>query len=219
MKLTHTLLKLATLAAALLLASCATKPAYLLGPDGKPVTPEGDFINPFEPGTYEHFKAAKDYPKTKEVWRDESLLSATNPDNARIIISRDKQRAFLMNGSLVAIDYPVSSGKPSRPTPAGEYTILEMTVDKSSNAYGKVYDAEGKRLSGVETPDDVPEGGKFVGAPMPYWMRMTWDGVGHHIGYIPDGRYGASHACIRGPRSVVPTVFSKVAKGTPVIVE
>jgi hypothetical protein len=41
--------------------------------------------------------------------------------------------------------------------------------------------------------------------------------VGHHIG--PVRRYPASHACIRGPSSVVPIVYSKVKIGTLVIVE
>lgn len=218
MNLTYKLLAIAAGTIGAFLTSCADRPPeIMLGPDGKPVNAAGEYINPYEPGTYDHFKADPGYPKTSQVWKDETLLSQTNPDNARIRVSLAKQRAFLMNGPDVAMDYPVSTGKTSRPTPAGDYEILEKIVDKSSNAYGKVYDAEGNRVSGVETPDDVPEGGKFVGAPMPYWMRMTWTGIGHHIGNVP--RYPASHACIRGPRKVMPTVYSKVAVGTPVIVE
>ncbi len=217
MKLIYKISGIAMFAGSLFLASCASKPEYVIGPDGKPVDQAGEPYNPFEPGTHEHFKAEPDYPKTTKVWKNEALLSATNPDNARIVISLDQQRAYLMNGPEVAMYYPVSTGKPSRPTPPGEYEILEKMIDKSSNAYGKVYDAEGNRVPGVETPADVPEGGSFVGAPMPYWMRMTWTGIGHHIGNVP--RYPASHACIRGPRGVMPTVYRKVQLGTPVIVE
>lgn len=206
-------------AAIFLLASCVPEPGLRLGPDGKPLDAAGNHYNPFEPGTYEHFTARHDYPKTMDVWRNEEVLSRTTSENSRLVVSRPKQRAFLLNGQEVAIDYPISSGSPSRPTPAGEYTVLERIVDKSSNAYGKVYDAEGNRVYGKETPADVPEGGKFVGAPMPYWMRMTWDGVGHHIGPIPKSRKAVSHACIRGPRSVMPTVFENTRIGTPVLVE
>jgi lipoprotein-anchoring transpeptidase ErfK/SrfK len=202
-----------------LLSSCANQKEVTLGPDGKPVDKHGKHFNPFEPGTYDHFKAEPDYPKTMKVWKNESVLARTSPENSRIVVSLGMQRAFLMNGDEVAMDYPVSSGKKSRPTPPGEYKILEKVVDKASNAYGKVYDAEGNRIYGEETPAAVPEGGKFVGAPMPYWMRLTWDGVGHHIGTIPKGRYPASHACIRGIRGAIPTVYSKVKVGTPVIVD
>ena len=65
--------------------------------------------------------------------------------------------------------------------------------------------------------DPVPEGGSFVGAPMKYWMRLTHDGVGHHIG--PVRRRPASHACVRGPSGTIPTVYSKVKEGTRVVIE
>ena len=67
------------------------------------------------------------------------------------------------------------------------------------------------------TLDPIPEGGKFEGATMHYWMRLTNDGVGHHIG--PVRRRPASHACIRGPSATMPIVYSKVKPGTRVIVE
>ncbi|MEP4078058.1 L,D-transpeptidase family protein [Haloferula sp.] len=203
----------------MLLSSCANRNKYTVGPDGSLVDKDGNHYNPHEPGTYDHFKGEKDYPKTRKVWKNESVLARTNSGNSSILVSLDIQRAFLMNGDEVAVDYPISSGKKSRPTPPGDYKILEKEVDKASNAYGKVYDAEGNRIYGEETPDAVPEGGKFVGAPMPYWMRLTWDGVGHHIGTIPKGRYAASHACIRGIREAIPTVYGKVKIGTPVTVE
>jgi hypothetical protein len=134
---------------ALFLASCANK-SVTLGPDGKPVDSQGKPTNPFPPGTYDHFKAEPDYPKTMKVWKNEELLSKTNDSNSRIIISLPTQRGFLMNGDEVVIDYPVSSGVPSRPTPPGNYKILEKIVDKSSNSYGRVYDAAGEQVRNPE---------------------------------------------------------------------
>jgi hypothetical protein len=179
----------------------------------------GKFVNPYKPGTYEHFTTEQKYPKTYDVWKNESVLSRTNESNSRILISLSKQRGFLMNGDEVAIDYPICSGIPSRPTPPGDYKILEKIVDKSSNRYGKIYDAEGKMVNGDADAqlDPIPEGGRFEGAPMRYWMRMTWDGVGHHIG--PVRRRPASHACVRGPSAVMPIVYSKVKLGTSIRVE
>lgn len=200
-------------------ASCANDPGYSLGPDGKAYDKDGNAINPFEEGTYDHFKADKGYPKTSKVWKNEELLAKTNAENSSLVISIPLQRGFLMNGEEVVIDYPVSTGRSSHPTPKGEYKILEKEAEKRSNAYGKIYDAEGNVVNSDadSRKDEIPEGGKFLGASMPYWMRLTWDGVGHHIGRVP--RYPASHACIRGPRSVMPTVFRKVKLGTTVIVE
>ena len=98
-------------------------------------------------------------------------------------------------------------------------SLLEKIVDKHSNKYGRMYDAEGNMIDGDANAfeDEVPEGGKFAGAPMKYWMRLTWDGVGHHIGNVK--RYPASHACVRGPRKTMPVIYSKLALGSTVIVE
>lgn len=200
-------------AAALLLANCASqKPTPTVGKDGKP-------INPYPVGTYEHFKAEPTYPKTYDVWKNQELLSRTNAGNSHIKIDLATQRGFLMNGDDVVIDYPICSGIKSRPTPTGTFYILEKIVDKSSNRYGRIYDAEGECVnSNADVQlDPIPEGGRFEGAPMRYWMRLTNDGVGHHIG--PVRRYPASHACVRGPSGTIPLVYEKVKPGTEVIIE
>jgi hypothetical protein len=210
----RSLLLLAAAACTGFLASCASQSTTpTAGEPGKP------FVNPFPVGTYENFTADPSYPKTYNVWRNTEVLDRTDGTNARLIISLSKQRGILMNGDQVAMDYPVSTGRKSHPTPAGKYTVLEKITAKASNTYGKIYDAEGNLINGDADLriDPVPEGGKFAGAPMPYWMRLTWDGIGHHIGVVP--RYPASHACIRGPRSIMPIVFSKVKIGTPVSLE
>jgi len=194
-------------------ASCATqKPPETVTKDGKP-------INPHPAGSYEHFKAEPSYPKTHSVWKDEALLSATNAANSSIKVSLATQRGFLMNGDQVVVDYPICSGVKSRPTPTGTFPILEKIVEKRSNRYGKILDATGGVVNSDAdaATDPIPEGGRFQGASMRYWMRLTNDGVGHHIG--PIRRYPASHACIRGPSATIPTVYSKVKIGTLVIVE
>ena len=114
---------------------------------------------------------------------------------------------------------PICSGIPSRPTPTGDFKVLEKVVDKQSNRYGKILDASGAVVNGNADVqlDPIPEGGKFEGANMHYWMRITWDGVGHHIG--PVKRYPASHACIRGPSAVMPIIYSKMAVGSRISVQ
>lgn len=206
-------LQLALPVVALLLASCAThKPVATTDASGK-------FVNPYPPGSYDHFKAEPTYPKTYSVWKDEELLSKTTPKNSHVRIDIARQRGLLMNGDDVAMDYPICSGRTGHETPEGEFAILEKIVEKRSNRYGRIYDAadECVNTDADITKDAIPEGGRFEGASMRYWMRLTNDGVGHHI--APVRRYPASHACIRGPGSAIPIVYSKVAIGTKVTVE
>lgn len=204
----------AAAAATLFLANCANQK-----PTTDPATAGGKFVNPHPVGTYDHFKAEPSYPKTHNVWQNQELLSRTDASNSSIKVNLGLQRAVLMNGDEIVLDYPICSGIPSRPTPTGTFYILEKIVDKRSNRYGKMLDAAGEIVNGDADAmlDPTPEGGRFEGAPMRYWMRLTNDGVGHHIG--PVRRRPASHACVRGPSGTIPIVYSKVKVGTRVIIE
>ncbi|MEO5712552.1 MAG: L,D-transpeptidase [Luteolibacter sp.] len=199
-------------AAALLLASCANQKPTTMTKDGK-------FLNPYPAGTYDHFKAEPTYPKTYDVWKNDELLSRTGPENSSIKVNLELQRAYLYNGEEIAMDYPICSGIPDRPTPTGTFYILEKVVDKKSNKYGKFVDAAGEVINSNADMgiDPLPEGAHFEGASMRYWMRLTNDGVGQHIG--PVKRRPASHACVRGPSATIPVVYSKVKTGTRVIIE
>ncbi len=214
--MTRIITPFASALAAILLASCASQkaPVETTAADGTPV-------NPFPPGTYEHFTAEPSYPKTLRVWRNEDVLSRTNAENSHIRIHLARQRGYLMNGEEIAIDYPICSGRRSHPTPPGSFPITEKIIDKYSNKYGRIYNAEGKVVitDADVTKHAIPEGGRFQGAPMKYWMRLTNDGVGHHVGPLPRNRLPASHACIRGPSSTMPVVYSKVKVGTKIIIE
>lgn len=208
------------LALPVVLASCGSKDLISSDQPAAPTLPtvpsEPEFVNPFPEGTYDHFKAEPNYKKTYNVYRNHSLLSSMTPDSASLVINLGTQRAQLLHDGQVAMDYPVATGKSSHPTPPGEYKILEKIKDKRSNTYGRILNASGGVVNSDADArkDKIPAGGKFLGASMPYWMRFTWTGIGHHVGNVP--RYPASHGCIRGKRSTMPEVYSKVKVGTPV---
>lgn len=207
-------IQIAAAAITLLLANCANQKSAPELSDGKV-----KFVNPYPAGTYDHFKAEPNYTKTYDVWKNDELLSRTGPENSSIKVNLSTQRACLMNNDEVAMDYPICSGIPERPTPTGTFYILEKIVDKKSNKYGKMLDAADEVVNSNADMgiDPVPEGGRFEGASMRYWMRLTNDGVGHHIG--PVRRRPASHACVRGPSATIPVVYSKVKLGTRVVIE
>jgi lipoprotein-anchoring transpeptidase ErfK/SrfK len=103
----------------------------------------------------------------------------------------------------------------NRRTPAGEYKILEKDIDHVSSSYGTVEDGAGNVVNIDATPKSpVPPGCRYVPAPMHYFMRITWDGVGMHQGFLPG--YPASHGCIRMDRNVVPKFYESAYVGMPV---
>ncbi len=212
------MLKASSLLAIATLTSCGSLPSASVE-EKKSQTPlKAEFINPYKSGTYNHFKAQPGYPKTYNVYKNTSLLSKTNSSNSSVIIDLSEQRGRLLNGSTVVMDYPVSTGTAKHKTPTGTFSITEKIIDKRSNLYGKILDENGTvvKSNADSRIDKAPEGGKFLGASMAHWMRLTNDGIGMHKGNVP--RYPASHGCIRHPGSVVPIVFSKVKSGTKVTI-
>src|SRR6185369_10343471 len=54
---------------------------------------------------------------------NKAVLAQTTPDNATVLVSLSRQRAYLYAGTQLAIDTPVSSGKKAGFTPTGDFTI------------------------------------------------------------------------------------------------
>ncbi len=154
----------------------------------------------------------------RHTYRNQELLSQATTDNVSMEISLSEQRGILLVRTALAMDFPVATGRRSHPTPAGNYLILAKEKNYSSNLYGKIYDAQNALLvaDADARTDLVPEGGRFQGAIMPYWMRLTDTGVGLHVGYVP-GR-PASHGCIRLKRDAATQIFDMVKVGTPVVI-
>ncbi len=137
----------------------------------------------------------------------------------RIHIDTDTQRARFYAGDEAIGWTTIATGVSSHPTPRGEFSILEKVRDKRSNLYGKIVDRNGRVLRGsAHSQDPVPRGARFVGANMPYFMRLTYDGIGLHAGPIPNPGQPASHGCIRLPPQVAQAVFAHVGPDTAVTV-
>jgi len=146
------------------------------------------------------------------------LLDKVTPDNSHVVVSISKQRAYLMLGDEIAIDSPISSGKRARPTPTGSFHVLEKDKDHRSTVYGDFVDSSGRVVRrGISSRiDSAPSGTHFVGAAMTWFMRLTDDGVGMHVGFLPG--YAASHGCIRMPSQAAEMFYARVKVGTPVLV-
>ncbi len=166
---------------------------------------------------YEAFVASEGY--AKNVYRNDNLLEELKPEETEIVVSLSRQRALVMKGDQVALDTPISTGKRGHATPKGNYKVLAKSRMHRSNLYGAIYDVEGNLVTGAASTrvDGVPEGGRYVGTAMPYWMRLTDTGIGLHSGYVPS--YPASHGCVRVPKKVQPVIYEKSKVGTPVRIE
>ncbi len=141
------------------------------------------------------------------------------PGKVTVTISLSDQIAgFHRGGRPIGWCY-VATGREGHGTRPGQYRITEKIVDKYSNRYGWIEDEFGNMIDNDARYDDpVPEGMRYVPAPMPYWMRLTSYGIGMHGGVIPEPGQPASHGCIRLPTEIVPVVFDSVDVGTRVTI-
>lgn len=112
---------------------------------------------------------------------------ALNDPNKRIEICLATQTGrFIVNGGVV-LEFPVCTGMPGYETPRGTYTILQRNKNHRSNIYH---------------------------VAMPYFMRLTYDGIGLHVGAVRNTP--SSHGCIRLPRAACSFIYDSVRYGTVV---
>lgn len=158
------------------------------------------------------------YPTSMQVYLDEALLERADA-RSPIYICLSQQRGRLYVDNQVAADWPVSTGADTHPTPTGPYRVRFKEKEHASNRYGKMYNAEGKCINrnADAFTEQVPEGGRFEGSPMPNWMRLTADGVGMHTGKVVAGKR-LSHGCIRLPHMISTMLFDIVEYGSRVII-
>lgn len=165
-------------------------------------TPEqiaaGDALTPDQ---RKHMRRARRKAMREAVWRasveaevynlsNSAALAALEKQGRYIVIKLSEQRGYYMEGEQELRSFPVCSGKKSTPTPQGHFHVQEKQKEHRSNLYNN--------------------------ANMPFFMRLTLDGVGLHQG--PVRKYPASHGCIRLPREDAVYLFENCEVGTPVFI-
>ncbi|MDB2429723.1 L,D-transpeptidase [Akkermansiaceae bacterium] len=140
-------------------------------------------------------------------------------DETKVKISLWDQKAWLLNGDGKAIlETDVSTGVPGKETPEGIFPILERIEEKRSNRYGKFVNIETREVvveKAWEHQGEVPEGSEYEGIAMPYWMRLTWYGIGMHVGEF-NKRARASFGCVRVVDEAQEKIYRKTMLGTEV---
>lgn len=169
-----------------------------------------------QPAAPQMRKPAELIRKQEPVKINQALLKQATAYELHIVVSIPKQRAYLMVSEQIVIDGPISSGKRGHSSPIGHFTVLEKDPNHHSTLYGDFRDSSGRIVrAGVSARiDSAPSGTHFTGAEMKWFLRLTDDGVGMHIGILPG--YPASHGCIRQSAEGAKLFYDHVKVGTPV---
>jgi hypothetical protein len=133
-----------------------------------------------------------------------------------IEIDLQEQTAYLIRNGRAVLSTPISSGRYGHLTDAGSFKVMEKERNHFSTLYGRIEDARGRTIvADADSDMPVPRGGKFVPAPMRYFIRFNNE-IGMHAGYLPG--YPASHGCVRLPEEKAIAIFKAIDVGTPVTV-
>ena len=161
----------------------------------------------FDGGMWPGFAGGEGY------WRGDHVHGAP-----KIVVRISQQHAWFYKGGILVGESTVSTGKRGFDTPPGRYHVIEKDKDHLSSEFGDYIDRRGDVLeSNIDIrKDPMPDGARFDGARMPYFLRFN-GGYGMHAGYVP--RFRASHGCIRLPERMARHFFENAREGTPVIVK
>lgn len=153
---------------------------------------------------------------------DQAKYDQATPSETSIAINLAEQKARLLNkNGEVLIKSDVSTGKKGKETPRGSFKVLERIVKKRSNKYGQYVDKNTREVviaKAWEHQGARPKGTVYQGIAMPYWMRLTWDGIGMHVGGFQKG-VPSSFGCIRVPAEIQPYFYNKTKLGTRILIK
>lgn len=150
---------------------------------------------------------------------DTEQCAATKPGKVRLDISLASHTAQLLDQhGCVLVEMDVSPGLPGHETPVGDFTVREKLPVKRSNLYGQYVRPETGEvvvMRAWEHEGPKPEGTQYLGIAMPFWLRLTDDGVGVHVGGFERGKC-SSHGCVRCPEAPQKQCWELCKVGTPV---
>lgn len=183
-----------------------------------------------KPTSFKAFKQQTNLRKSFKVYKNAALLRQSTRRNTKLTIDVSTQRITLFVKGKVALSSPCTTGakhkfEPNtkiyrdKHTPLGNFRISEKIRDKRSTIFGnyfrngrRIYHGDRRKFRGNI------RGARYVGASLMYWMRLTSGGIGLHASkYVK--RYPGTNGCIRLPKHVAKTIFSKVSVGTRVRVQ
>lgn len=141
--------------------------------------------------TSHHKMLALYFAAQTRKWKCTQMLlgSGPTPEQLRIEISLQTQRAAVLKDGTPIFETQCSTGREGFATQPGQYVI----TDKQRSHISSIYKVE-----------------------MPYFMRLNCLDFGMHEGVVP--RYPASHGCIRLPAAAVRKLFFEIPVGTVVMI-
>jgi len=127
-----------------------------------------------------------------------------------LLINLPQRMLYYFRSSHLVAAYPVGLGKPSWPTPTGEFSVIDKTANKTWLIPKSIQ--EEMRREGQIVKTEVPPGpdnplGK-------HWLGLSLSSIGIHGTIAPASVYHfQSHGCIRLHPDDIQALFAQIERG------
>lgn len=134
-----------------------------------------------------------------------------NPGNVRVKVSLQNRMVYVMEGNKPLLVTATAIGTPAKPTPRGNFSVIEKIENKRSGSYG--FWVKGDNIIPGTSSQRPGAGYRYIGFPMQYWVGFS-PGYGFHVGSVwPTPR---THGCLRLHENAAREFYEIVRIGTPV---
>jgi len=127
-----------------------------------------------------------------------------------LLINLPQRILYYFRASELIAAYPVGLGKPSWPTPTGEFSVIDKAANKTWRIPKSIQEEMRREDQVVKT--EVPPGpdnplGK-------YWLGLSLSSIGIHGTIAPASVYHfQSHGCIRLHPDDIEALFAQIERG------
>lgn len=142
---------------------------------------------------------------------DNRHIVPTATDSVELVVNVPQRMLFHRGADSLTLGYPIAVGRPSWPTPTGDFTVTVLERHPTWEVPRSILE-ESRRAGRIQPPVVPPGPNNPLGD---FWIGLSLAGIGIHATNAPASIFQtASHGCIRVHPDDIAQLFNRVEAGT-----
>jgi L,D-transpeptidase ErfK/SrfK len=141
---------------------------------------------------------------------DSRHIVPTAVDSAELVVNVPQRMVFHRGVDTSMVGYPIAVGRPSWPTPTGDFTVTVLERHPTWEVPRSILE-ESRRAGRIQPPVVPPGPNNPLGD---FWIGLSLAGIGIHATNAPASIFRtASHGCIRVHPDDIAQLFGRIEVG------
>jgi L,D-transpeptidase ErfK/SrfK len=141
---------------------------------------------------------------------DNRHIVPTAIDSVELVVNVPQRMLFHLGADSSTVGYPIAVGRPSWPTPTGEFRVTVLERHPTWEVPRSILE-ESRRAGRVQAPVVPPGPNNPLGD---FWIGLSLAGIGIHATNAPASIFrAASHGCIRVHPDDIGQLFGRIEVG------